>query len=162
IQVVAPVGSILNGALPAPGAGRAATGYRLMDVIFGALAQALPGRIMAAGDGSPIMFSIGGYSEDREPFVFVDLMRGSWGGRPTADGVDGTSLAISTGSSMPAEIVELEHPVRLEHAGYVTDSCGAGTYRGGMGVMREYLLLADEASMQYRSERRKFLPYGMM
>jgi len=161
ISVIAKPGSVLNGILPAAGAGRAATGYRLMDVMFGALAKALPQRIMAAGDGSPIIFGIGGYDEDRQPFVFVDLMRGSWGARPHADGLDVTALACSTGSSVPAEIVELEHPVRLEFCSYVNDICGAGQYRGGMAVMREYRLLATEASLQYRSERRKFRPYGL-
>jgi N-methylhydantoinase A/oxoprolinase/acetone carboxylase beta subunit/N-methylhydantoinase B/oxoprolinase/acetone carboxylase alpha subunit len=161
IDVHAPPGSVLNGVLPAAGAGRAATGYRLMDVVFGALALALPDRIMAAGDGSPVIFGIGGYDEERRPFVFVDLMRGSWGGRPRADGLDGTSLAVSTGSSVPAEVVALEHPVQLDFCGYVTDSCGAGMHRGGMAVMREYRLLAEEATLQYRSERRKFRPYGV-
>lgn len=161
IEVLAPPGSVLNGVLPAAGAGRAATAYRLMDVVFGALAKALPGRIMAAGDGSPIIFGIGGYDAERRPFVFVDLMRGSWGGRPRADGLDGTSLAVSTGSSVPAEIVALEHPVQLDFCGYVPDSCGAGAFRGGMSVMREYRLLADEATLQYRTERRKFRPYGV-
>jgi 5-oxoprolinase (ATP-hydrolysing) len=161
IHVIAPAGGVLNCVLPAATAGRAATGYRLMDTIFGALAKALPGRIMAAGDGSPIMFSIGGYDEERKPFVFVDLMRGSWGARPHADGLDGTALAVSTGSSIPAELVELEHPVRLEYCGYVTDTPGAGHFRGGMAVMRQYRLLAKEASLQYRSERRKYHPYGL-
>ena len=160
IEVIATPGSVLNGVLPAAGAGRAATAYRLMDVMFGALGKALPGRIMAAGDGSPVIFGIGGYDRDRKPFVFVDLMRGSWGGRPQADGLDGTSLAVSTGSSVPAEVVALEHPVQLDFCGYVTDSCGAGKYRGGMAVMREYRLLAEEATLQYRSERRKYRPYG--
>ena len=160
IEVLAPPGSVLNGVLPAAGAGRAATAYRLMDVVFGALSKALPDRIMAAGDGSPIIFGIGGYDEDRKPFVFVDLMRGSWGGRPNADGLDGTSLAVSTGSSIPAEVVALEHPVQLDFCGYVPDSCGAGKYRGGMAVMREYRLLAEQATLQYRTERRKFRPYG--
>jgi N-methylhydantoinase A/oxoprolinase/acetone carboxylase beta subunit/N-methylhydantoinase B/oxoprolinase/acetone carboxylase alpha subunit len=161
INIIAEPGSILNCVLPASTAGRAATGYRLMDTIFGALSKAVPGRIMAAGDGSPIMFSIGGYDENRTPFVFVDLMRGSWGARPHADGLDGTALAVSTGSSIPAELVELEHPVRLEYCGYVQDTCGAGEYRGGMAVMRQYRLLAKEASLQFRSERRKYRPYGL-
>ncbi|HYF18944.1 MAG TPA: hydantoinase B/oxoprolinase family protein, partial [Ramlibacter sp.] len=160
IDVHAPPGTVLNGVLPAAGAGRAATGYRLMDVVFGALAQALPDRIMAAGDGSPVIFGIGGYDEERRPFVFVDLMRGSWGARPHADGLDGTSLAVSTGSSIPAELVALEHPVQLDFCGYVPDSCGAGRFRGGMAVMREYRLLAEQATLQYRTERRKFRPYG--
>lgn len=161
IRVLATPGSVLNGVLPAAGAGRAATAYRLMDVIFGALAQALPDRVMSAGDGSPIIFGIGGYDRERRPFVFVDLMRGSWGARPHADGLDGTSLAVSTGSSVPAEVVALEHPVQLDFCGYVPDSCGAGKYRGGMAMMREYRLLADEATLQYRSERRKYRPYGL-
>jgi N-methylhydantoinase B len=160
IKVIAEPGTVLNGVLPAAGAGRAATAYRLMDVIFGALAKALPDRIMAAGEGSPLMHTFFGLDEEKKPFVLVDLMRGSWGARPGADGLDATALACSTGSSVPAEIVELEHPVRLEYYGYVQDSGGAGRFRGGMAVLREYRALVD-ATLQYRSERRKFRPYGL-
>ncbi len=161
ITVIAPEGTVLNGTSPAAGAARAITTYRLMDALFGALGKALPGRIMAAGDGGSLLHTFSGRSANGRPFIFVDMLRGSWGARPMADGLDGTSLALANASAVPAEVVDLEGIVRLEHWSYVPDTCGAGRYRGGMGVMREYRFLADAGKLQYRSERRKFLPYGM-
>jgi 5-oxoprolinase (ATP-hydrolysing) len=161
IHVHAPAGSVLNSVMPAASGGRAVTGYRFMDVVFGALAKAVPERVMACGDGAPIVLSVDGYDEDRRRFVLVDLLRGSWGARRGADGLGGTTLACSTGSSIPAEIMELEHPVRLEFCGYLPDTGGAGQYRGGSAVMRDIRLLAPAATFQYRSERRKYLPWGL-
>ncbi|MGO4263896.1 hydantoinase B/oxoprolinase family protein, partial [Lysobacter sp. TAB13] len=161
ITVVAPEGTVLNGVSPAAGAARAITAYRLMDALFGALSKALPGRIMAAGDGGSLLHTFSGRSPNGKPFIFVDMLRGSWGARPGADGLDGTSLALANASAVPAEVVDLEGIVRLEHWSYVPDTCGAGQFRGGMGVMREYRFLADAGKLQYRSERRKFLPYGL-
>lgn len=161
ITVIAPEGTVLNGVSPAAGAARAITTYRLMDALFGALSKALPGRIMAAGDGGSLLHTFSGRSPNGKPFIFVDMLRGSWGARPGADGLDGTSLALANASAVPAEVVDLEGIVRLEHWSYVPDTCGAGQFRGGMGVMREYRFLADAGKLQYRSERRKFLPYGL-
>lgn len=161
IHVYAPAGSVLNGTLPAASGGRAVTGYRFMDVIFGALAKAVPERVMACGDGAPIVVSVDGYDEEHKRFVLVDLLRGSWGARPGSDGLDGTTLACSTGSSIPAEIMELEHPVRMEFLGYLQDTAGAGRYRGGLALMRDIRLLANAATLQWRSERRKYLPWGL-
>ena len=161
IRVLAEPGSVLDAVMPAASGGRAVTGYRLMDVVFGALAKAVPEIVMAAGDGSPVIFAAGGSDDDGRPFVLVDLLRGSWGATATGDGLDGTTLACSTGSSIPAEILELEHPVRMEYCGYVPDACGHGQFRGGMAVMRDIRLLTDRASVQYRSERRKYLPWGL-
>lgn len=161
IHVTAPAGTVLNAVLPAASGGRAVTGYRFMDVVFGALARAVPERVMACGDGAPIVISFDGYDSAQKRFVLVDLLRGSWGARASADGLDGTTLACSTGSSIPAEIMELENPVRVEFCGYLTDTGGAGRYRGGAAVMRDFRLLADSAAFQFRSERRKYLPWGL-
>ena len=161
IHVTAPAGTVLNAVLPAASGGRAVTGYRFMDVVFGALAKAVPERVMACGDGAPIVISFDGYDQASRRFVLVDLLRGSWGASPHADGLDGTTLACSTGSSIPAEIIELENPVRVEFCGYLTDTGGPGMYRGGVAVMRDFRLLADVAEFQFRSERRKYLPWGL-
>ncbi len=161
IHLTAPIGSVLNPVMPAASGGRAVTGYRFMDVMFGALAKAVPGRIMACGDGAPIVVSFDGLDTSKKRFVLVDLLRGSWGGRPSADGLDGTTLACSTGSSIPAEIVELEHPVRVEFCGYLPDTGGPGRFRGGLAVVRDFRLLAESAAFQFRSERRKYRPWGL-
>jgi N-methylhydantoinase B len=81
IEVRAPQGSILNLHPPAPVAARALTGYRVVDAMFGALAQIVPERIPAAGEGGNTVVCIGGYDERRMPFVVVDMINGAWGGR---------------------------------------------------------------------------------
>jgi N-methylhydantoinase B len=59
------------------------------------------------------------------------------------------------------EVMEAEHPVRIEDYSFVPDSCGAGQYRGGVGIRRSYRILADEALLQMRTDRVRFAPYGM-
>ena len=80
ITVTAPEGSILNPRMPAPVAARALTGYRVVDTVMGALAQIVPAKVMAAGEGGNTVIAIGGY-QDREPFILVDMINGAWGGR---------------------------------------------------------------------------------
>ncbi len=161
ISVIAPAGTVLNGVSPAAGAARAITAYRLMDALFGALGKIVPGRVMAAGDGGSLLHAFSGRTGEGRPFIFVDMLRGSWGARQGGDGLDGTSLALANASSVPAEIIDVDGLLRLEYWGYVPDSCGAGEFRGGMAVMREYRFLAPAGKLQYRSERRKFKPYGL-
>ena len=64
-------------------------------------------------------------------------------------------------SNLPVEVMEAEHPVRVEDYSFVPDSCGAGQYRGGVGIRRSYRILADEALLQLRTDRVKFQPYGL-
>ena len=64
-------------------------------------------------------------------------------------------------SNMPVEVMEAEHPVRVEEYAFVPDSCGAGRWRGGVGLRRTYRILADEALLQMRTDRVAFAPYGL-
>jgi N-methylhydantoinase B len=64
-------------------------------------------------------------------------------------------------SNMPVETLEARYPVRIEEYGYLPDSCGAGEHRGGVGLVRQYRLLAEEAILQPRSDRHKHKPYGL-
>ena len=64
-------------------------------------------------------------------------------------------------SNMPVEVMEAEHPVRIEDYSFVPDSCGAGQYRGGVGIRRSYRILAPEALLQMRTDRVTFQPYGL-
>ena len=78
ITVTAPEGSILNPRMPAPVAARALTGYRVVDTVMGALAQIVPHKVMAAGEGGNTVVAIGGYQgEAREPFILVDMINGA-------------------------------------------------------------------------------------
>ena len=64
-------------------------------------------------------------------------------------------------SNTPVEVLEAQHPVRIEDYALVPDTGGAGRWRGGLGLRRRYTLLADEATLQLRADRMSFLPYGL-
>ncbi len=161
IDVAAPEGSILNPQMPAPCAARALTGYRVVDAMFGALAQVVPDRVPAAGEGGNTVVCFGGYRDDNRPFIIVDMICGAWGGRPDKDGIEAVTNPSQNLSNTPVEVLEAQHPVRIEEYGLIPDSCGPGEYRGGLGIVREYRLLAAEAGLQLRADRQTHRPYGL-
>ena len=112
IEVIAPPGTIANGVLPAASAARGLTGFRMLDTCFGALAQMLPDRSIAASEGGNTGVSIGGYYPDRRPFIFVEFICSAWGGRAWADGLDGNANMLANMSLPPVEITEAEQPLR--------------------------------------------------
>lgn len=160
ITIIAPAGSIVNPLSPAACGARGITGFRMMDCIMGALSQALPGRIPADGSGGSTIPSIGGTHKGRA-FVFVETMMGTWGGAPGHDGQDGVAHIGANQSNVPIEMIEREHPLRIERYGLVTDTGGAGKFRGGLAIVRELRLLGDEAVITVRSDKRRFPPYGL-
>ena len=162
IAVTAPEGSILNPRLPAPVAARALTGYRVVDTVMGALAQIVPERVMAAGEGGNTVVALGG--RDRasgEPFILVDMINGAWGGRFGKDGIEGVTNPSQNMSNLPIETLEARYPIRMEAYGLRPDSGGAGATRGGLGLVRSYRLLAEEAVLQLRADRTEHPPYGL-
>ncbi len=161
IEVKAPEASIVNPRLPAACAARALTGYRVVDAMFGALAKIVPDRVPAAGEGGNTVVCIGGYRGDGSPFIIVDMICGAWGGRPDKDGIEAITNPSQNLSNTPVETLESQHPVRVEEYALVPDSCGAGKWRGGLGVSRSYRLLADGAGLQLRADRMKIRPYGL-
>jgi N-methylhydantoinase B len=162
ITIKAPKGSILNPEIPAAVAARALTGYRVVDTVMGALAQIVPERVVAAGEGGNTVIAFGGTdAETREPFILVDMINGAWGGRFNADGIEGITNPSQNMSNMPVETLEDRFPILVEQYSFRPDSCGAGKYRGGLGLIRQYRLLARAATMQIRADRHSHLPYGL-
>jgi len=161
IDVKAPEASVLNPVMPGPCAARALTGYRVFDTMLGALAQIVPDSVPAAGEGGNSVICISGLRANRKPFIIVDMICGAWGGRPDKDGLEAVTNASQNLSNMPVEVMEAEHPVRVEEYTFVPDSCGAGHWRGGIGVRRAYRILAPEALLQMRTDRVLFRPYGL-
>lgn len=161
IRVNAPLGTVLNPRPPAAVAARALTGYRVFDAMLGALAKIVPDRIPAAGEGGNTVVCLSGRKPDHSPFIIVDMICGAWGARPDADGIEAITNASQNLSNTPVESLEANHPVRIEAYELIEDSCGAGKWRGGLGIRRSYRLLADEAFLQLRADRMKFLPYGL-
>lgn len=162
ITVTAPKGSILNPELPAAVAARALTGYRVVDAVMGALAQIVPDRVVAAGEGGNTVIAFGGQdAATRAPFILVDMINGAWGARADKDGIEGVTNPSQNMSNMPVETLEDRFPVLVEEYGFRPDSCGPGRYRGGLGLVRQYRLLAAHAMMQIRADRHDHRPYGL-
>ncbi len=160
IDVLAPEGSFVNAQHPAPFAARALGARRVAQTVFGALTKALPGKIFAAWGGGEFGISIGGYYANRKPFVHLEFHNDTLVGGPDKDGLDGQPGPMSNLANTPIELLEAEQPIRIDRYGFVSDTGGAGKYRGGLAVMRDFRLL-EEATLQIRSDRRKFRPYGL-
>jgi N-methylhydantoinase B len=160
IRVKAPSGTIVNPVLPAACAARGVIGYRVFDAIMGALAQVVPERVIAACEGGPTLFSIGGW-RDSKPFVLTEVMVGTWGARASRDGPEGISNPAANLSNQPIELIEAELPLEVVQYGLVQDSGGPGQFRGGLAFTRTWRLLAEEAICTVRSDRRIHPPYGI-
>ena len=141
MSVRIPEGSILRPRRPAPRAARGLTGFRALDAVLGALAQAVPDRVRGRGEGGATMIAIGGTHADGEAFVFVDFMCGGWGARPDRDGIDGISALAANLANVPVEEIELDQPVRVRRYGFLPDTGGPGRWRGCLSVVREFEFL---------------------
>jgi len=161
LNIIAPPGTVVNGVMPAASSMRGVTGFRLVDAVFGALAQFLPDRVFAASEGGNTLVIIGGQHADRSSYVYYELLTGTWGARPDRDGNDGLCSICNIASNIPVEQAECEYPIRIQRYGLVCDSGGAGKFRGGMSVEREWTLLDGDAHLAIRSDRRDHPPYGL-
>jgi len=161
IEVICPPGTVGNAVLPAACAARGLTGFRMTDCMFGALAMMLPDKVKAAGDGGNTGISIGGYDQQRQPFVYVDFTCGAWGARPWADGLDGNSHMFANMASHSVEVTEAEQPISLLAYEFVSDKAGAGKYRGGVPFRRDYRFNETEGVLQVRADRRDHRPFGL-
>lgn len=162
VQVTAPEGTVVNGTRPAPRGARGTTGFRIVDAVLGALQQAVPDRVPAAGEGGLSVVSFGGENADGTAIAFNDIFSAGWGARPDKDGIDGTSPIGANLASTPTEMIERHHPVRMNEYMFVPDSGGAGQFRGGLAIKRTFTFLGEGGGdLQVRSDRRLFSPYGL-
>ena len=163
VEVIAPKGCVLNPNFPAAIGGRGMMLWRICDMIFGALAQAMPERIFAAGEGGVASFTYahsgGGPGAST---VLTDWYGGGWGARPTKDGIDGVNSLLSGngGSSVPVERLEAEFPILMDAYGLMPDTGGAGKYRGSLSVYRTYRFLKPGRAL-IRTCRTTTVPYGL-
>ena len=160
ITVTAPLGSLVNCVLPAATGTRGLTGFRVLDAIYGALADALPDRVMGASDGGLSLVTMGGRRPSGERFSVVELVSGAWGGQAEREGQDGVPNLGANVSNIPIEMLEAAVPVRVDRYGFVPDTGGVGEHRGGLSLERTYTFLGD-AVLSVRSDRATILPYGI-
>ena len=160
VTVRAPEGTIVNPSPPAACGARGVIGYRVFDAIMGALAEVVPERVVAGGEGGPTLFSVGGTHEGRQ-YVLTEVLVSTWGARATLDGLDGVSNPAANLSNYPVELVENEMPLKVTRYGLVADSGGAGRRRGGLAAVREFEFLGEKSEFTLRTDRRDHPPYGI-
>lgn len=160
VQVSAPAGCLLNPRFPAAVAvGNTETSQRIVDVVLGALAKALPGKIPAASQGTMNNFTVGGEWQGA-PFVYYETIGGGHGGGPQGEGLSGRHSHMTNTRNTPIEALEYTLPLRVWEYGLRAGSGGAGRARGGEGIRRVYEFLAG-AQITINSERRLSAPYGL-
>jgi N-methylhydantoinase B len=154
-------GSLLWPRFPAPLGMRGLTLMRFLAAVNG-LINVAGGKAPAAHSAYVISFMRGTYRDDEgdlKPFLMSDGIGVGWGARSSADGTDAVYFVAQ--ENYPVEFLEIGYPVRLRTYGILKDSCGAGQYRGGCGIVREYDVLAEEAVLALRIDSIKNPPWGI-
>jgi N-methylhydantoinase B/oxoprolinase/acetone carboxylase alpha subunit len=160
ITVITKPGTVVHVVMPYASSMRGVAGYRISDVMNGALAQIVPHRVPAAGEGGSTLAWFAG-RVDGEPFVYNELVVGTWGGRPGRDGNDGLANPCASIANVPIEIAESEWPIVVERYGFVPDSGGEGRYRGGLAIERVWRCVVPDTTLHVRSDRQTHRPYGL-
>lgn len=148
-----PKGSLVNPEEPAPVNARTSTIKRIATCMVSALAEVLPDRVSAPAAGTLLVVAFAGRRASGERFIVGELIAGGSGAGRDRDGVDVVDTDASNCMNLPAEALEMDAPLRLNRVALRPDSGGAGEYRGGLGVIREYEVLADDVSFTHRGER---------
>jgi N-methylhydantoinase B len=162
VEVRAPVGSVVNPRPPAAvSAGNVETSQRIVDVVLGAFARALPDRIPAASYGTMSNLLIGGVDpRDGLAFAYYETLGGGHGAGPGWDGASAMQAHMTNTRNTPIEALEHAIPVRVRATRIRSGSGGAGRTRGGEGIVRAIELLAP-ARVTVISDRRRLPPYGL-
>lgn len=162
IKVITKKGTIVDANFPAPVAGgNVETSQRIVDVILGALAKAIPQKIPAASQGTMNNVSIGGLDKRvNMPFAYYETIGGGMGGFLGGDGESAVHSHMTNTLNTPIEALEFTYPFMVTEYSIRRGSGGKGKYRGGDGIVRELKLLSD-AEVTVLSERREHGPYGL-
>ncbi|HKA03913.1 MAG TPA: hydantoinase B/oxoprolinase family protein, partial [Acidimicrobiales bacterium] len=156
VRVVAPRGTVVAALPPAAvAAGNVEVSQRVADVCLGALAQALPGRVAAAGQGTMNNVIVGGSG-----WVYYETVAGGQGARPGRAGMSGVHTAMTNTLNTPIEALERAYPMRVRRLRLRSGSGGEGRWRGGDGIERDVEMLED-VTLSLITERRVSAPWGL-
>lgn len=162
VRIVAPEGTVVNCLPPAPVVGGWETHARLTDVIFKALAPALPEQIIAGTKAMQCHAGFGGIDPRRyEYYCFLETLGGGYGARAAKDGPDAVQVHGQNTENAPVEDTEVNYPVRILRYELVPDSEGAGTTRGGLGLRRDYLFSDHAVTFTILADRDREGPWGL-
>lgn len=161
VTVSLPEGSVVNAVFPTPVAGRMVVNHRIATAVFGALAAIMPARIPAAYYAISYVYALQTTNPQGKRQVYFDIEVGGWGGHAGGDGASALSCGLHNNTNAPIEMVEAKYPVTFTRYGLIPDSGGAGRFRGGLGLVREWRLDATEGSLSTNFERFRHAPYGI-
>ncbi len=161
VRLLAPEGTVVNSSPPAPVVGGWETQLRLTEVMFKALAPGLPELVPAGTKGMICHVGFGGTDpQTGEYYCFLETVAGGYGGRSGKDGPDAVQTHGQNTENAPVEETEINYPVRILRYELVDDSEGAGQYRGGLGLRRDYLFIGP-TSFTVLADRDRWGPWGL-
>lgn len=162
ISIMAEAGSLLNAAYPAAvAAGNVETSTRIVDVVLGALAQAIPGMIPAASHGSMNNLAMGSPGKnDGQSWDYYETIGGGMGASSAENGLDAVQTHMTNTLNTPIESLEMSFPIRINRYQVRQGSGGEGVHTGGSGVVREFEFL-QAADATLLTERRTHAPWGV-
>jgi len=159
IRISAPEGCLVNATAPsAVAAGNVETSSRIVDVVCGALSQAIPDQIPAASQGSMNNLAMG--SRAGNGWDYYETLAGGMGAAFDGNGCSARHSHMTNTLNTPVEVLELNFPLRIDRYTIRRDSGGGGQFHGGDGVVRQYQFLAD-AEVSLLTERRRLQPWGL-
>ena len=153
-------GSVVDPCFPAAVNTYMPTALAVAEAVLRALAQFVPEKCIAGGSGSAALVLGGRDQESNRAYVHYEIFSGGTGARAGKDGVSATAFHLSNCKTAPIEIIESEFPTRVERFEMITDSGGAGKWRGGLGFARDYRILADEVRFSMRTDKHQIAPWG--
>lgn len=158
ISITAPEGCLLNAKRPAAvAAGNVETSTRIVDVVMGALSQALPDKIPAASHGSMNNLAMGSIEHNWD---YYETIGGGMGASSVDDGLDAVQTHMTNTRNTPIEVMETSYPVRIKQYAIRKQSGGQGFHKGGDGLIREFEFL-QPANVTLLTERRSQQPWGL-
>ena len=163
VRVIAPETTFLNAQFPKAVSGSSAeVSLRIVDAVFGALAQAVPDRVPAACFGSVENFTISGFDPaSGKSYIMFRFSGGGYGGQRGMDGLSNGSAPISAARTSPIEVLEQLYPIAFNYYRLREGSGGAGEYRGGFGVSFAISVLRGEAVSSVIGDRGMHPPFGL-
>jgi N-methylhydantoinase B len=166
IEVHAPEGTVANAVHPAAVVGGWEVSVRWIDVFLKAISDALPDRVCAGGKSMQCHAGFGGFDprphkDARQYYCFLETLAGGYGGRSGKDGPDAVQTYSQNTENAPVEETELNYPVRILRYELIPDSDGAGEFRGGLGLRRDYFFPDHEPTFTILADRRKFPAQGL-
>jgi N-methylhydantoinase B len=156
-------GSMLSAEEPAPCQWYFTPLGLLIDLVVKALAEVMPEKAAGASYGDSMIIQLGGLdAETGKPWLDMEPTVGGWGAWQGSDGQDGLINNVNGSlKDLPIEVFETKYPARLRHYGFRADSGGAGQWRGGNGIVREYEIVAEAGWMSLWFERSKTPGWGL-